>query len=133
MLLRDQDWGQTPLGSAAAWSHALTTLVRVMLNSGQPMFIAWGPERILLYNDGYSAMLGPRHPTAFARPFFETWPEVRETVGDLMDRVFEGEPIHMDDLVLTLHRNGYPEETHFSFSYTPVPDEGGGVAGLFCA
>ncbi|MCJ2084223.1 PAS domain-containing sensor histidine kinase [Methylobacterium sp. J-090] len=104
-----------------------------MMNSGQPMFIAWGPQRILLYNDGYSAMLGPRHPAAYARPFFETWPEVRDSVGSLMDRVFEGEPIHMDDLTLTLHRNGYPEETHFSFSYTPVPDEGGGVAGLFCA
>ncbi|WP_264048910.1 hybrid sensor histidine kinase/response regulator [Methylobacterium flocculans] len=50
-----------------------------------------------------------------------------------MDRVFAGEPIHMDDLTLTLHRNGYPEETHFSFSYTPVPDKGGGIAGLFCA
>jgi hypothetical protein len=42
-----------------------------MLNSGQPMFIAWGPERILLYNDSYSSMLGSRHPKAFARPFFE--------------------------------------------------------------
>ena len=104
-----------------------------MLNAGQPMFIAWGPERILLYNDGYSDMLGPRHPAAFARPFFETWPEVIETVGGLMDRVFDGEPIHMDDLALTLHRNGYPEEAHFSFSYTPVPDDRGVVMGLFCA
>ncbi|MCJ2109189.1 PAS domain-containing protein [Methylobacterium sp. E-041] len=97
------------------------------------MFIAWGPQRILLYNDGYSAMLGPRHPAGFARPFFETWPEVIDAVGSLMDRVFAGEPVHMDDLVLTLHRNGYPEETHFAFSYTPLPDENGGVAGLFCA
>ncbi|MFD1279666.1 response regulator [Methylobacterium goesingense] len=104
-----------------------------MLNSGQPMFIAWGPERILLYNDGYSEMLGQRHPAAFGRPFFETWPEVRESVGSLMDRVFAGEPIHMDDLTLTLHRNGYPEETHFAFSYTPVPDEHGSISGLFCA
>jgi PAS domain S-box-containing protein len=132
-LLRDQDWSGTQLGAPRAWPQALTTLVRVMLNAGQPMFIAWGPERILLYNDGYSEMLGARHPVAFARPFFETWPEVRETVGKLMDRVFEGEPIHMDDLTLTLHRNGYPEETHFSFSYTPVPDEGGSIVGLFCA
>src|ERR1700712_3464345 len=73
-LLRDQDWGRTPLGSPEAWPQALTTLVRVMLNAGQPMFIAWGPERILLYNDGYSEMLGARHPAAFARPFFETLP-----------------------------------------------------------
>ncbi|KQP79240.1 PAS domain-containing protein [Methylobacterium sp. Leaf117] len=132
-LLRAQDWSRTPLGHPDAWPHALTTLLQVMLNAGQPMFIAWGPQRTLLYNDGYSEMLGSQHPEAFAMPFFETWPEVRETVGSLMDRVFEGAPIHMDDLTLTLHRNGYPEETHFAFSYTQVPDGDGGIAGLFCA
>ena len=132
-LLRSRDWSQTPLGSPADWPPALTILVRVMLGSGQPMFVAWGANRILLYNDGYSGMLGARHPAAFARPFSETWPEVRDTVVPLMDRVFAGEPIHMDDLTLTLHRNGYPEEAHFAFSYTPVPDEGGVVVGLFCA
>ena len=131
-LLRRQDWRLTPLGPPGSWPHGLTTLVRVMLNAGQPMFVAWGPQRILLYNDGYSDMLGPRHPAAFARPFFETWPEVAGTVGGLMDRVFDGEPIHMDDLALTLHRNGYPEEAYFSFSYTPVHDDRG-VVGLFCA
>jgi PAS domain S-box-containing protein len=132
-LLRGLDWESAPLGEPDTWPQTLTTLVQVMLNSGQPMFVAWGPERVLLYNDGYIDMLGARHPAAFARPFFETWPEVRETVGGLMDRVFAGEPIHMDDLTLTLHRNGYPEETHFSFSYTPVPGDGGEIVGLFCA
>lgn len=132
-LFRTQQWADTELGDPAEWPQPLTTLVRVMLSSGQPMFIAWGPQRILLYNDGYAPMLGGRHPKAFARPFFETWPEVREDVGALMNQVFEGEPIHMDDLTLTLHRNGYPEEAHFSFSYTPVPDERGAVMGLFCA
>jgi PAS domain S-box-containing protein len=133
LLLRGLDWDRTPLGPPETWPHGLTTLVQVMLNAGQPMFIAWGPERVLLYNDRYSDMLGPRHPAAFARPFFETWPEIRETVGGLMDRVFDGEPIHMEDLALTLHRNGYPEEAHFSFSYTPVPDDRGVIVGLFCA
>lgn len=121
------------MGDPATWPQALIILVRVMLNSGQPMFVAWGAQRILLYNDAYSAMLGSRHPQAFARPFFDTWPEVRDSVGGLMDQVFAGEPVHMDDLTLTLHRNGYPEETHFSFSYTPVPDDAGEVVGLFCA
>jgi len=122
-----------PLGDPVNWPQPLTTLVRVMLNSGQPMFIAWGPQRILLYNDAYSAMLGARHPAAFARPFFDIWPEVLETIGGLMDQVFEGEPVHMEDLALTLHRNGYEEKTHFSFSYTPVPDDSGSIIGLFCA
>jgi PAS domain S-box-containing protein len=38
----------------------------------------------------------------------------------------------MDDIKLIMERRGYPEETHFSFSYTPVKDEAGAVAGFFC-
>lgn len=132
-LFRAQEWEKTALGPPELWPQALMTLVRVMLNSGQPMFVAWGSQRFLLYNDAYSKMMGRRHPGAFAKPFFETWPEVTGTIGDLMDRVFAGEPIHMEDLQLTLYRNGYPEEAHFSFSYTPVPDDNNQIVGLFCA
>ncbi|MCJ2061741.1 PAS domain-containing protein [Methylobacterium sp. J-088] len=132
-LMRAYDWSTTTLGPKERWPQSLVTLVRVMLNSQQPMFIAWGPDRTLVYNDTYAPMLGGRHPSALGRPFFEIWPEVRDAVGALMDRVFTGDPVHMDDLQLTLHRNGYPEETHFAFSYTPVFGDDGAVAGLFCA
>ena len=30
----------------------------VMLSANQPMFAVWGPERSLLYNDGYAEILG---------------------------------------------------------------------------
>ncbi|MGW5840127.1 PAS domain-containing protein [Methylorubrum extorquens] len=131
--MRAHDWSDTSLGPQEQWPPALLTLVRVMLNSRQPMFICWGEDRTLVYNDTYAPMLGVRHPAALGRPFFETWPEVQGEVGALMDRVFAGDPVHMDDLQLTLHRNGYPEETHFAFSYTPVPGDDGKIIGLFCA
>ncbi|AWV16775.1 hypothetical protein A3862_15755 [Methylobacterium sp. XJLW] len=130
--MRALDWSATSLGPQEHWPPTLLTLVRVMLNSRQPMFIAWGADRTLVYNDTYARMLGERHPAALGRPFFEIWPEVRDEVGELMDRVYAGEPVHMDDLQLTLHRNGYPEEAHFAFSYTPVPGDDGTVCGLFC-
>ncbi|HXH16099.1 MAG TPA: PAS domain S-box protein [Sphingomonas sp.] len=131
--MRAFDWDASLLGPKDAWPQPLRTLVRVMLSSRQPMFIAWGPDRILLYNDAYAPMLGERHPRALGRPFFEIWPEVIGPVGALMDQVFAGDPVHMEDLELILHRNGYPEEAHFSFSYTPVPSDDGSIAGLFCA
>ena len=132
-LMRAYDWASTSLGLQERWPQSLLTLVRVMLNSRQPMFIVWGADRTLVYNDSYAPLLGTRHPGALGRPFFETWPEVRGEVGALMDRVFTGDPVHMDDFQLTVHRNGYPEETHFSFSYTPVPGDDGAIVGLFCA
>ena len=132
-LMRGHAWRSTVFGPEGTWPQPLVTLVRVMLSSRQPMFVAWGRERALLYNDAYAPMLGARHPAALGRPFFDVWPEVRQEVGVLMDQVFAGHPVHMDDLQLTLHRNGVPEEAHFAFSYTPVPGDDGTVAGLFCA
>jgi PAS domain S-box-containing protein len=39
----------------------------------------------------------------------------------------------MDDITLLMNRRGYQEEAHFAFSYTPLRDDHGQIAGLFCA
>ncbi|MBB3589550.1 conserved hypothetical protein [Sphingomonas aurantiaca] len=97
------------------------------------MFIGWGANHILLYNDGYAPMLADRHPDALGCPFFDVWPEVQEELTPLFDAVARGEPVHMADLSLELDRPGRPREAHFAFSYTPVRGEPGDVEGLFCA
>jgi PAS domain S-box-containing protein len=127
------DWGRSPLGNAQAWPESLKALVSVMLGSHQPMFIAWGSERIMLYNDGYSQVIGKKHPEALGKPFREVWYDIMEEIGPIMDRAFAGEATYMDDLPLVMLRNGYPEETYFSFSYTPVRGHAGDVDGVFCA
>ena len=114
------------------WPQPLRTLVGVMLASRQPMFTAWGPEWRLLYNDAYAPLLGRKHPGALGQPLFEVWPEVKDELAVLVDRVSAGEPVHMDDIALVLERHGAPEEAHFAFSYTPVHDAQGEVAGFFC-
>ncbi len=130
--MRGHDWVATPPGPPAGWPSALQTLVAVMLGSHQPMFVVWGPERVMLYNDGYAAILGTRHPSALGRRFREVWYDVMDAVGPILDRAYAGSSTHMDDIALTLHRHGYPEEAHFAFSYTPVRDASGAVAGMFC-
>ena len=32
-----------------------------------------------------------------------------------------------------MERNGYPEETYYTFSYSPIPNDDGTVGGIFCA
>lgn len=131
-FVRLHDWGSTSLGELSEWPDALTTLAGVMLTSAQPMFIAWGPERLLLYNDAYAPILGDRHPGALGRPFFDVWPEVRDEVRRQFDQVFQGLPVNMDDIEAALDRPGRPREAHFSFSYSPVRGASGAVDGLFC-
>ncbi|WHQ70502.1 hypothetical protein [Methylorubrum extorquens] len=99
---------QHPSGRMSNAPPALLPLVWVMINLRKPMFIACGANRTPIYDDTYAPMLGERHPAALGHPFFETWPEVRDEVGAQKDRVYAGESVHMDDLHLTLHRNGYP-------------------------
>ena len=126
------DWTATPLGRPETWPQPLTTLVGVMLGSQQPMFTTWGPERTLLYNDGYAEILGGKHPEALGRPLLEVWREIRDDIQPLLDRVDAGGSVHMDDITLNVDRNQRVEEAHFAFSYSPVRDETGAVAGLFC-
>ncbi len=132
-LIRVHDWLGTSLGAPSEWPQSLKTLVGLMLDSVQPMFLAWGREGTLVYNDAYAPMLAGRHPDALGRPFLDVWSEVRAELTPLLAMVFAGEPVHMDDLALQLDRRGLLEEAHFAFSYTPVRDEGGAVVGLFCA
>ena len=132
-LMRGLDWSATPLGPPAAWPSALRSLVGIALGSSQPMLIVWGPELTTLYNDGYAAMCGARHPRALGRPFSELWLDVWDQVEPILSRAYAGESTSMDDGAFVMHRNGYPEEAHFTFGYTPVRDESGAVAGMFCA
>ena len=131
-LIRAHDWAATPLGPPHAWPPSLATLVGVMFGANQPMFVAWGSEHTLLYNDAYADLLATKHPTALGRPFFDVWSEVRDDLVPLVARVSAGEPVHMDDIGLVVQRRGFPEEVHFSFSYSPVRDATGVVAGFFC-
>ncbi len=131
-LIRAHDWAATPLGPPENWPQPLKTLVGVMLTANQPMFVVWGPGRTLLYNDAYAEILAGKHPDAMGRDFLDVWHEIRADLLPIVEEAYAGRPVHMDDIELVMHRRGYAEETHFAFSYTPVRNEAGEVAGFLC-
>lgn len=133
-LIRQHDWSRTPLGELSSWPQSLRTSVNLMLNSQHPMWIGWGREMIFLYNDAYISVLShTKHPHSLGRPASEVWPEIWDVCGPLSDKVFlKGEPSFIDDIRLFMKRGDYLEETYYSFSYSPIYDESGNVAGLFC-
>lgn len=104
-----------------------------MLNSRYPMFIAWGPELAFLYNDAYAPIFGAKHPHALGRPFAEVWADIWHDIKPLVDKALSGEATFNENMHLVMERNGFPEDTWYTFSYSPVRDESGGVAGMFCA
>jgi PAS domain S-box-containing protein len=132
--VRALDWSKTPLGPLEAWPQSLRTAVRIALDSRYPMFVWWGEERINLYNDAYIPVLGARHPSALGRPAPVVWPDIWHVVGPQAEIVLrEGRATWNESLLLVMERYGYAEETYFTFSYSPVPDDAGRVGGVFCA
>jgi PAS domain S-box-containing protein len=131
--MRAHDWTRSPLGQPGGWPQSLRTLVSLLLTSKFPMFLAWGPELAFLYNDGYRPILGAKDRDALGRPFAEVWPEILPDILPLVERALAGEATFHENLPLLMERNGYPEVAFFTFSYSPVRDESGGVGGMFCA
>jgi PAS domain S-box-containing protein len=133
-LIREKDWSQTPLGAIHTWPQSLKTSINLMLNSQHPMWIGWGPEMTFLYNDAYISVLSlAKHPQVLGHQAHEVWPEIWDICGPLAEKVFsKGEPSFAEDVRLFMSRGDYLEETYYSFSYSPIYDESGRVAGLFC-
>lgn len=133
-LMRSHDWSQTLLGSVENWSQSLKTAVRIMLTSRQPMFVWWGEDLINLYNDAYRDILGGKHPQALGQPASHVWHEIWDQVRPRAESaMLENEGTYDEALLLIMERNGYPEETYYTFSYSPIPDDQGRTSGIICA
>ncbi|MBB5135884.1 PAS domain S-box-containing protein [Thermocatellispora tengchongensis] len=133
--MRSLDWGRTPLGEPEQWPESLRNAVRIVLGSRFPMFVFWGRELYQLYNDAYLPILGEnKHPRALVQPAAECWPEIWDVVGPMFESVLAtGVANYVEDQLLWLQRNGFVEETYFTYSYSPAPDDDGSVGGVFCA
>jgi serine phosphatase RsbU (regulator of sigma subunit) len=129
-LVLGTDWSQTPLGPGTQWSPTLLTAVSTVLNSRFPMLLMWGPELVMIYNDGYAPTLGARHPAALGRRVPDVWSDVWPDIAGLVDDVLAGGVTFAEDLPLVMTRHGFTEETAFTFSYSPVMEPGGRVAGV---
>ena len=124
-LVLSHDWSKTPLGPSTKWSPSLRLIVDIMMVSGFPMALRWGPDFVLIYNDGYKPILGDKHPRALGLPFRDAWPEVQPRLGPLHEEILAGKNpgIFAEDLPLRIQRYGDAwEEARFTVSYSPTPD-----------
>ena len=132
--MRAFDWAATPLGPAESWPRSLKTAVRIMLTSRQPIWIGWGKDLIYLYNDPYKSIIGGKHPWALGCPAADVWREIWTDIGPMLATAMRGdEGIYVEEQLLIMERSGYREETYYTFSYSPVPDDDGSVGGIICA
>ena len=133
ILAKKIDWSKHPLGPVENWPGELKTTISIVIGSKLPMFVTWGKERYLFYNDSYGAVIGKKHPHAFGDTFYNTWSEIWTDIETFLLSVDRGEAVYHEDLKLILNRFGSDEETYFTFSYSPIISSAGKVVGLYCA
>jgi hypothetical protein len=133
-LVRDYDWSKTPLGPQQSWPASLRLMIELVLASGFPMAVRWGPEQVSIYNDAYAGILGDKHPGALGRPLREVWPEIVDELGPLSDAILRGERggYFSPDHLWRIKRHGVTEEARFTLSYSPIPEPSApnGIGGI---
>ena len=128
--IRSKDWSSTSLGDPDSWPYSLRTIVQMMLAQRHAICLFWGPDLAILYNDAYAPLLGAQEAGALGRPFRDVWSEVWDELKPLADTALAGSGTWSEELPLVLNRFGYDEQTYFTFSYSPLYDDAGKIAGL---
>ena len=130
-MIRQKDWGATALGPLERWPRSLKNYLSMIFELPTAAIIFWGPEQIQIYNDGYSVIMGPRHPKHLGSTFRECWPEAYDSIIPWMRRVLDkGETVEVNRTLVPLTRYGFTEESYFTFSFSPLRDDAGKIAGI---
>jgi len=130
-LVRAYDWASTSLGPIESWSIELLTIVNLTLCSPSPARTMWGPDFILIYNDAYRPIPGPRHPWALGKSAKEVYGESWPTVGPLLEKAYAtGETLFYERFRVPLPSENGVRETFLNYSFNTI-FENGKIAGLF--
>lgn len=129
--IRDHDWSGTALGPIAAWPQSLRTAVDLLLDSGFPAVITWGPDGLLLYNTGYVGIIGSHHPAALGEPSVDQFPDAWPAFEPVCERVWAGDIVTLVDRLYPLMRGGVLEHAWFTVSNSPLRDERGAITGIY--
>lgn len=130
-LVRNKDWSKTPIGNFEAWPLSLRNTVSFCLASNFSINIIWGPHHTQIYNDGYRILCGEIYPSALGEDYPMTWASAWSSLGGPFDRALEDKTSYLETERMFLKRNGYLEETFFTFSMSPIYNENGDIGGLF--
>ena len=132
-LMRTRDWSSTPVGPPETWPQSLMAIVRVMLTSRFAMWMAWGSELTFFCNDAYLPTVGIKRDWVIGSRSDRVWAEIWPDIGPRIEHVLStGQATWDEALLLYLERSGFAEETYHTFSYSPLADDGGQIAGMLC-
>ncbi len=130
--MRAHDWSKSPLGEPAQWPFQLRQMVNYMLASPESIYMLWGPELHFFSNDAYRPILGPRLGVSIDTTLARLWPDAIDAVRPIIERSFAGESVRFSDMHIEMARPGEPEDTWWTFSFSPLIADDGTIPGVLC-
>lgn len=130
--VRERNWAETPLGDMATWPAVVKSTLATWMDSPQPMCFAWGSDLRFFFNSAYAPFLGGRVDRAMGQPFAEVWADIWADIEPIVSRALAGIGSRFEEMPLTMTRNGYQEQTWWTFTYQPLRDETGATVGMLC-
>lgn len=128
-FFRNFDWASTSLGPLQTWSRPLRQYVLLLMTDPRPAAMFVGPEKITLYNEGYTWIIGSKHPSMLGKPFDEGWAELGDAFEPAFSRALEtGVATQYNDSGFFIERANFLEETYFRISMIPLALENGETA-----
>jgi hypothetical protein len=87
--------------------------------TGMRGYVIWGPGYVQIWNESYSRICGEKHPDALGDDYRECWASAWPAIGAAFETACGGETAFLENQPMFLDRNGYLEETCFTFSLSP--------------
>ncbi|WP_061933862.1 response regulator [Aureimonas sp. AU22] len=131
-LLETTDWSATSLGPRENWAPALAIVLDTVLDSQIPKVLMWGPDHVMIYNDGYREIAGDKHPAAFGGTVPDVWPEIWDWNRKVIETGLAGQAETYRDQPMRLFRNGAFRYVVFDLFYTPIRNSEGAIGGVLC-
>ncbi|MCB8840519.1 sensor histidine kinase [Aurantimonas sp. VKM B-3413] len=128
--IRAFEWAGTSLGPIEGWPESLLNTLRTILATRQPICFWWGPDLLQFHNDAYLPVIAERADEALGAPFQRFWADVWDGVRPFVDEAFAGRGTWIEDLPLQMVRGGKTVPTSWTFSYSPLYDDEGEIAGV---
>lgn len=126
------DWSKTALGPMESWNFDLRAMCNLIMGSPHPCAMYWGPEMVTIYNEAYILLAGQKHPKLMGMRYEDAWREIWPEIEEVFVSAIQlGQATMKDDDCLFVRRNGFLEETYFSWSIIPLIGEDGSVVGTY--
>jgi PAS domain S-box-containing protein len=129
--IRAYEWTSTPLGPLEHWPSSLRTLVDLMLQSPRMMAVCWGPQALLLFNDAFYRLVGPRGALALGRSAFDTCAGARAVFEPHLRAALAGRTVQLYDQHYPFAHSTELREAWFDETHHPVYLDDGCVGGVF--